>query len=167
MSGFYSTSVLQSTAHPDGGLAFMEALFSVEAQMHPNLTEDYLPVTRDSLMALIDSCRYQYYQNNVIEDINEFRSGMLVLEWDGTSAEYLDDFGYAKDTSKGYTVMEFTQEDKDFLLSFFDSCSFGSEADPKVAEIVKEELSYYAGQARSLSETTKIIDSRVWIYLNE
>ena len=167
MYGFYATSVLQSTEHPDGCLAFMEALFSVEAQTHPKLTEDYIPVTRDSLMALIDSCRYQYYQNHLIESINEFQPGMLVLEWDGTSAEYLDDFGYTKDTSDGYTVMEFTQEDKDFLLSFFDGCSFGVEADPKVAEIVKEELSYYAGQARSLSETTKIIDSRVWIYLNE
>lgn len=167
MHGFFAASVLQSTKYPEGCLAFIEALFSVEAQTHPNLTEDYLPVTRDSLMVLIDSCRYQYYQENAIKEIEAFRSGMLVLEWEGTSAEYLDDFGHAKDTSKGYTVMEFTQEDKDFLLSYFDGCSFGVEADPKVAEIVKEELSYYAGQARSLSETTKIIDSRVWIYLNE
>ena len=30
-----------------------------------------------------------------------------------------------------------------------------------------EELSYWQNNARTLEETTKIIDSRVWIYLNE
>ena len=165
--GFYAASVLQSTKHPEGCLAFIDALFSAKAQTAPSLMEDYLPVTRDGMIALLDSCRYQYYQTQIIEEIEAFRSGLLPLEWDGTSAVYLDDFGYAKDTSKGYTVLEYTERDKEFLFAFFEGCSFGKQADKTVASIVKEELSYYAGQARSLSETTKIIDSRVWIYLNE
>ena len=167
MYGFYSVSVFRSTKYPDGCKAFLETLFSVEAQTTPSLIEEYLPVTRDSLEVLIDRARYQYYTNMMIHSIEKFESGPLPLEWEGISTDYLDNFGIQKNTANGYTVREYTEKDKQDILSFFDHCSFSSEADDKIREIVVEELSYYTGNARSLEETTKIIDSRVWIYLNE
>ena len=39
--------------------------------------------------------------------------------------------------------------------------------DNTLKSIITEEISFWEGNARSLEETTKIIDSRVWIYLNE
>lgn len=42
-----------------------------------------------------------------------------------------------------------------------------TNVDNTLKSIVTEELSYWENNARSLNETTKIIDSRVWIYLNE
>ena len=42
-----------------------------------------------------------------------------------------------------------------------------ANTDQTILSIVEEELSYWEGGVRTLEETTKIIDSRVWIYLNE
>ncbi len=77
------------------------------------------------------------------------------------SAEY-----DAQRAQTAHTVIEITERDKADILHFFEN--FRTEnTDETVAEIVKEELSAWEGIARSLEETTKIIDSRVWIYLNE
>jgi len=42
-----------------------------------------------------------------------------------------------------------------------------SGLDLTLKNIITEEISYWQNNARTLEETTKIIDSRVWIYLNE
>jgi len=53
------------------------------------------------------------------------------------------------------------------MLDFFENCRMQAGSDPVIADIVEEELSYWYGGAKTLEETTKIIQSRVWIYLNE
>ena len=58
-------------------------------------------------------------------------------------------------------------EDIAQILDFYSGIRVRNSADTKIMSIVNEELSYWKANARSLEETTKIIDSRVWIYLNE
>ena len=64
------------------------------------------------------------------------------------------------------TVIEITDEDKAEIMHFFDHLCAGN-TDKTVAEIVKEELSAYESGVKSLDDTSKLIQSRVWIYLNE
>ena len=60
-----------------------------------------------------------------------------------------------------------TDEDKAKLMQFFEQCNMQMMPDDVILSIVNEELSYWYGGAKTLEETTKIIQSRVWIYLNE
>ena len=64
------------------------------------------------------------------------------------------------------TVIEITDDDKAEIMHFFEN--FRTEnTDETVAAIVKEELSAWESGAKSLDEVSKLIQSRVWIYLNE
>ena len=65
------------------------------------------------------------------------------------------------------SVYSMTDEHRRALLNFFETIKIRTTADEKILSIVNEELSYWKNGVRSLEETTKIIDSRVWIYLNE
>ena len=53
------------------------------------------------------------------------------------------------------------------MMFFFDNCISYAHPDETIRDILNEELSVYRAGVRTLEETTKIIDSRVWIYLNE
>ena len=66
-----------------------------------------------------------------------------------------------------FYVYTCTAKHRQALLDFFENVKIRSSADKKMLEIVNEELSYWQHNARTLEESTKIIDSRVWIYLNE
>ncbi|MGM9626171.1 MAG: hypothetical protein ACI3XM_10755, partial [Eubacteriales bacterium] len=85
----------------------------------------------------------------------------------GSTAEYDDTFGIANKTDGWYTAVELTDADKDKLIDYFDHCNLKANVDPKIREIAEEELSFWEGGVRTLEDTTKIIQSRVWIYLNE
>ena len=63
--------------------------------------------------------------------------------------------------------MTFTEEEDRRIMDFFNNVTTYIATDDTVERIANEELSFWQGNARTLSETTKIIDSRVWIYLNE
>jgi hypothetical protein len=66
-----------------------------------------------------------------------------------------------------YTITRFTEEDDRRIIDLFDNCTSYRTDDETVMKIVNEELSYWKNDARSLEDTGNIINSRVWIYLNE
>ena len=66
----------------------------------------------------------------------------------------------------GYAV-ELTEADIDAFLMFLDDCHMTAGSDETVERIVTEELSYWKNSIKSLEETTKVIQSRVGIYLSE
>jgi len=66
-----------------------------------------------------------------------------------------------------FHIMNFTKEDDRRIMDFFNNDSTYVSVDDTVETIVNEELSFWYGNARSLEDTGNIINSRVWIYLNE
>ena len=83
------------------------------------------------------------------------------------SAEWLPAFDQLSEEDQKRRLIEITDEDKQMLLQFFDDLRPRRQTVSTVHSIITEEISYWENNARSLEETTKIIDSRVWIYLNE
>ena len=87
------------------------------------------------------------------------------------SAEFSSDAPIAPETDDngnpyGYCV-ELPQKDIDAFLYFLDNCHMSAGSDDTVEAIVTEELSYWQNGVKSLEEVTKIMQSRVSIYLAE
>jgi len=173
-------SVFADTDVYDGCIAFLDHLLSEEQQADETLTKRYLPVTVDGIKAAIAAHRYWYYDKNTYEKIGDPNAQMekgtlllggtvsyLPLSADGYSAEYIGDFGPNGKTEGNYAVLAMTEEMQARFLDFLQNCRMKASTDQTILSIVKEELSYWEGGVRSLEESTHIIDSRVWIYLNE
>ena len=62
-----------------------------------------------------------------------------------------------------------TEEDKDAFLALLNADGAVSSAagNTVINSILEEELSAYYAGTKPLEETAKLIQSRVWIYLNE
>ena len=71
----------------------------------------------------------------------------------------------------GDTVYELvlTEQDKETFLAILNSSGTISSAanDTVIVSILEEELSAYQSGAKTLEDVSKLIQSRVWIYLNE
>ncbi len=173
-------SVFADTDVYDGCIAFLDHLLSVELQTDDTLTERYLPVTIDGIRSVLAAHRYWYYEDTIYDAIGDPNAQMtkggsllggtttyLPVSAAGYSAEYIDNFGPQKQTEGNYVVLELTEEMQERFLDFLENCRMKANTDQTILSIVEEELSYWEGGVRTLEETTKIIDSRVWIYLNE
>ena len=168
-------SVSADTAYPDGALAFVSYLLSDEAQTDSALTDYALPVTPSAMQAMLDLHRWQYYDKQLARDLTESPDTQtLFLSWHGTTPEF--DPGYGNSNQDGtpgdkaaelFHVMTFTEEEDRRIMDFFNNVTTYIATDDTVERIANEELSFWQGNARTLTETAKIIDSRVWIYLNE
>ncbi len=149
-------AVFSGSAVHGGCKEFLDYMLSEDIQNSDVVIKSSLPVTKEALSAAIDTYRYYYYSTDG-EDylgVADVSSGHLT-EWesaisDGRIAEVI-----------------ITDEDKAAMMDFFENCHMETGFDPVVRQIVEEELSFWHGGARTLEETAKIIQSRVWIYLNE
>lgn len=183
-------SVFADTDVLDGCIEFLSYLLSVEWQCQPTLT--YLPVTESGLRVLMENSRYWYYQTEIYEKYDDpnaelvpapFYGSLSSLKYiptraGGSSADWIEDWGqisedteyeeeWMKPAPVGYVTVELTDEYAEAFIDFLNSCHMKANVDNTLKSIVTEEISYWKNNARSLKETTKIIDSRVWIYLNE
>lgn len=161
----YFPAVIADTDAADGCLAFVEFLLSDSMQSEDSLPA--LPVTLSAMRTLLDQNTYQYYLTDRYEQLESGSGAEYVFDTIGTTADYLDDYGLLRDTDALYTVFSFTDEEKADIMDFFAQAELCTAIDRTVQEIVNEELSAWKGGIRTLEETTKIIDGRVWISLNE
>jgi len=92
---------------------------------------------------------------------------VIYLGAKASSSVYYEDYGKVIGDDKEYIVVELTNAYADAFLHFLNNCHMKSGLDLTLKNIITEEISYWQNNARTLEETTKIIDSRVWIYLNE
>jgi hypothetical protein len=90
-----------------------------------------------------------------------------MMQYVGASESSLKDTKYKDTEWATYHEIVFTEEDKAALLAFLDTCRMQANTDTVITSIVNEELSAWREGVRSLEDAAKIIDSRVWIYLNE
>ena len=164
VSNFFP-AVLADTDVKEGCLAFLEFLLSDAMQITDSLPA--LPVTVSAMEQLLDQNTYQYYSKTQYEQLERGSDSEYLFSEIGTTAEYREDYGLLRDTEALYTVFSFTDEKKEEIMAFFEDAKLCTFVDRTVQSIVNEELSAWHGGVRTLEETTKIIDSRVWIYLNE
>ncbi len=164
VSNFFP-AVLADTDVMEGCLAFVEFLLSDAMQITDSLPA--LPVTMSAMEHLLDQNTYQYYSKTRYEQLERGSDSEYLFSEIGTTAEYREDYGLLRDTEELYTVFSFTDEKKEEIMAFFEDAKLCTSVDRTVKSIVNEELSAWQGGVRTLEETTKIIDSRVWIYLNE
>ena len=135
---------------------FLDFLLSDRMQTSDVVLETGLPVTLSGLSGGIDRYRYFYYGRSGVNPLTPSVISDVSVE------EYTTGFAAT------YNIeIVITDEDKAKLMQFFEECSMQMTPDDVILEIVNEELSYWYGGAKTLVETTKVIQSRVWIYLNE
>ena len=156
-------AILADTDVLQGCVAFIKFLLSDEMQSHSTL--DCLPVTVSAMKAQLDAHQYQYYHTEDIEMIES--ASVAEIQMMGVDSWYEKIEDYGSNSFYTYETYSFTEEDKAKILDFFSGIRLRLTYDTNILHIVNEELSYWKHNARTLEETTKIIDSRVWIYLNE
>ena len=156
IQAFLPTAVFADSDVIPGCEAFVEFLLSDTRQSDTDLTTSYLPVTRSAMEKAIDNNREYRYPQATVNQLRE-----------SNTPGYMNLNAYRGADTEEYVTVSIEDDDKAAVLSFFENCHMRANADPFILSIVNEELSFYEGHARSLEETTKIIDSRVWIYLNE
>ncbi|MBQ7301583.1 MAG: extracellular solute-binding protein [Clostridia bacterium] len=174
---FGHTAILADTDVRDGCISFIKYLLSTERQTAD--THEDLPVTREGIRALFDAQRYYTYSADVYLDIGNPSAHMRepAISFDTSdpivvlSAEVISDVPIVPELDEngdplGYCV-ELPQGDIDAFLYFLDNCHMSAGSDDTVEAIVTEELSYWQNGVKSLAEVTKIIQSRVSIYLAE
>ncbi|MBQ8577172.1 MAG: extracellular solute-binding protein [Clostridia bacterium] len=160
-------AVMADTDVYEGCRQFLQFCLSDERQTDGALTDTALPVTLSAMEKELDSYRYTYYPNATAKAVHARNtSGYLDLSAAGHSAELLDTLDGAS-VAEHYTVVEMTAHERAQFLDFFENSRMRTNADPFIKEIIEEEVSFWKGNARTLEETTKIIQSRVWIYINE
>ena len=170
-------AVLADTDVKDGCIAFVKFLLDNERQTADNHMD--LPVTKDGIRALFEKNRYYLYTTDVYNNIGNPAASMRepTISFDTSdpivmiSAEFSSDAPIAPETDDngnpyGYCV-ELPQKDIDAFLYFLDNCHMSAGSDDTVEAIVTEELSYWQNGVKSLEEVTKIMQSRVSIYLAE
>ena len=64
-------------------------------------------------------------------------------------------------------IVKLEDADINAFMHFLDNCHMSAGSDETVEAIVTEELSYWENGVKPLEEVTKIIQSRVGIYLAE
>ncbi|MBE6657053.1 MAG: hypothetical protein E7604_01270 [Ruminococcaceae bacterium] len=167
------------TANSDvqGGAAeFVSFALSQEAMTAPTLTRTFLPTTQDAMLALLDQSTYYYYEDDPTAWLpyNQYEGSAAVV-----SGVYLfhlldsavPDMEKALKYSNSGKVKEIvlTAEDKDAFLALLNADGAVSSAagNTVINAILEEELSAYHSGAKTLEDVAALIQSRVWIYLNE
>ena len=155
-------AVLENSPNKEGCIEFINFLLSPE--MQNDADNSFLPVSPEALAERLEDHQFYYYTKYDMGQLNTPGGGHISIQAPYYAAEYDEAFG---DTEDRFIVYPVTDENRCAILDFFENIKICTTADETILEIVNEELSYWQNNARTLEETTKIIDSRVWIYLNE
>ena len=145
---------------------FLDFVLSEQMQTSMALLSSGLPVVRDAFVSAMDMFTYQYYYEPLFLFSDRY-SNLGMMQYVGASETSLKDTKYKDTEWATYHEVVFTEEDKAALLAFLDTCRMQANTDTVITSIVNEELSAWREGVRSLEDAAKIIDSRVWIYLNE
>ena len=168
-----SSDTMFSLSHtarcPLGAVAFMQYLLSDEIQTCRMMREYGLPAAR-SAMEKTFPVGYIYYKNGTRAHIT------VDGEWYAYHPEAVTlGYMYQKDwisqeeqeTEGIFTSVFVQKEDCDLFIRFLDRATVKTSSDAALAEILDEELSYAESGARSAAQTGEVLQSRVFIYLNE
>lgn len=163
-----SAAVLWDTEYDEGCAAFLNFLLTDSMQNNMTASGSGLPVTYSAMSLAMDQHRYSLYDKQTADAMyNRNTPGYVSLRPQKTSETRLPEFDSLTPEEQKQRIVEITDEDKQMLLRFFDEVRPRRQTTSVLQSIITEEISYWENHARTLEKTTKIIDSRVWIYLNE
>lgn len=176
--GAHFLCITAQSENKGGAAAFLDYALSMQAQLSQKLTDEYFPVTAEAAEAYLT--KYYYYYKGAAEwDIyyvhdsltdTAVPSGLyaqpsLVTE-KALTEEQLDAY-----RERGTELTEYHISDAECaeIMEFLNqsTMSGGISDDSTVTAILEEELSAYTSGAKSLDEVSKLIQSRVSIYLAE
>ena len=172
----YQTSITAGSDVQGGAAEFLSFALSEEAMTAPTLTRTFLPTTPDALRALLDQSSYFYYYADpadwppcyTVLDSTPVVSGVTMFPVH-TAGESDWERAVRYGGTDDIVEVVLTEQDKDGLLALLSTeDTVSSAADNTVISgIVEEELSAYKAGAKTLEEVAGLMQSRVWIYLNE
>ena len=148
-----SLSVFSDSPNLGGCKALIEFMLSDDIQCSDYLTAQSVPVTRSAIEKILDRKRYNYIFPQQL-------GSNILLETEFSSNE-------PKTVSDLYVTVEITEQEQESLIDFLDGCYATQGYDLNVYRMVQEELSAYRSGAKTLEEVSRLIQSRVWIYVNE
>ena len=158
-AGMYM-SVGRDTEVWSGALEYLTFLLSDTIQASENLQA--FPVTRTAVEKTL-GWGYHYYSISTEHDFNNPEKTYLNLYFGEFSEKTL-----AQVASYFYnTIVEVPVPERDAILSYLCDSSMRGAGDTVIRSIIEEELSYAAQGVRTVEEAAKIIQSRVFIYINE
>ena len=151
-------------ANPDGAAAFIEYILSDTVQTSATITNFSFPVTSSALALILEP---EWYTVTC-----QTASVMNPYTTEGTlgTRMYVDAVSYEKPHDPGFPetrLIQYTDADREMLLSLLEGENTGAAADPTVETILQEELSIYLSGDRSAKDTAAILQNRVSIYLAE
>ena len=139
-----------------GGCAeFITFLLSDKMQTSEALNHRNLPVTSSALREVLSQNRYYYFRKK------ESRTKLNALD--------VGDAPLVKYANKpaAYVELYITDEEIEQQMDFFENLHMKANMSSVINDILEEELSFWRGGVRSLSDALELAQSRVWIYLNE
>ncbi len=145
-----------------GCKAFLDFILSDEIQSSTFMTDTALPVTYTGLQKALENYRYIYYPDPPSTlDQDVFGQPCFSL--------LLADVAHSANSAALRNTMEVVLSDADMetILQFFATCTAAAGVDDTINDIAAEELSAYESGAKTLEEVTRLMQSRVQIYLNE
>lgn len=149
-------AVSADTDNRDGCYALLDFLLSDAIQSSVYLISTSLPVTRSGMALALDNSRYCYYTAAGAADMDK-----IFFLPEGHYPNRNDHL------ANSCIEVEITEQEREMLLAFFDTCYGRSTYNGVVTDIAWEELSAYESGAKTLDEVSKLIQSRVSIYLAE
>ncbi len=172
----FNLALYEDSALLGGCAAFIEFALSDAVQTSPALTgasanpiiDIYpsmsLPVTSSAVRKVLEDYRYLYYDDPYPVYTSE-KNGVVIPDF------VLASFAHASEPIEEQQALRreviLTDEEIDTFAAFLENCTARSAFDQTIRSIVEEELSSYQSGAKTLEEASKLIQSRVFIYLNE
>ena len=150
-------------ACPAGGAAFAELLLSEKVQSAEGVLSGF-PVIRSAVESALDFGML-YYQTDMETHSDSLLSSdsslwISIGPWSKTPLSAMETYNYP-------AVCNVLKPKREEMLGCLCNTSMRGAGDTVIRSIIAEELSYVSQGVRSAEEAGKIIQSRVFIYLNE
>lgn len=143
--------------NPAGAEAFVEMMLSETVQC----SVGSFPVVRSAVEARM-SRGEQYFEEYPSSSIDKrFPSSYRICFLEAST------FALAEEPTSATNAVTVLKPEHDAVMAFFCNGSTRSDGDKTVRAIVDEELSAAASGVRSIADAAKLIQSRVFIYINE
>ncbi len=168
INSYQNLAVFADSDTLGGCKAFIEFVLSDDIQSSSALIDTYLPVTKSAMALALDAYRYLYYSaESYVGESTNLMTGETVLYISFGAEQHSAERDTEYASSPNFVEYAMSDEEREIILNFFETCTSYATADSTIYSIVVEELSAYYSGAKTLEEVTELIQSRVFIYLNE
>lgn len=142
-----------------GAAEFLAYLLSDRIQQTDTLSMENFPITKSSFDAILDARRF--FRFNTETPVSPAMLDSVTVN------QIVYGFPLSEHPKEGQADIPFPEEDKARLRALFYDTPTQSMVDSTLTSILTEELSAYQAGIRTLEETQKILQSRLYIYVNE